>query len=198
VLDWLAQKIKERKQRPSGRKGNKVTLWSAASSTGQEAFSMGMCIDKFCSAHAGIEMQDFIIKATDISNEILSKAMTGRYREFDVKRGLSPELLNAYFSKDEDSYVVAAEILKCVNFQYLNLIEDFSSLGGIDVIFCRNVLIYFDEDTRKSILSRMYELMSPGGYLFLGAMESMYHLGLLFESEQIGKTTAYRKLPLRG
>lgn len=193
VLPWLESKIEERKQRSYVRKGEKVSIWSAASSTGQESFSLAMCIHEYCSKSSKVQLEDFLIKATDISREILAKAMTGRYSELEVKRGLDAQQLGRYFSKEGKDYLLNEDLLNLVDFRHMNLTQDFAALGGADVIFCRNVLIYFDEDTKRKILEGMFNLLSPGGYLFLGAMENMLGLSDKFEVVHVGKSTMFRR-----
>jgi len=147
-----------------------VRIWSAASSTGQEPYSIAMCLKEKAAQFAGWR---FEIVATDLSQEVLEKSKAGIYSQFEVQRGLPIQLLVKYFAQTGELWQINAEIRGMVQHRTLNLLQDFSHLGKFDVIFCRNVLIYFDQETKVSIFERMHKVIEPDGMLMLGAAESV-------------------------
>jgi chemotaxis protein methyltransferase CheR len=167
------------------RATRRIRIWSAASSTGQEPYSLAMTIKELEGTLAGWR---FEIVATDLVSSILEKAQAGIYSQFEVQRGLPIQLLVKYFSKIGDMWQIAPEVRAMVKFRQLNLLSDFSSLGLFDLIFCRNVLIYFDQDTKTSVLNRLGRVIAADGYLVLGAAETV-----------VGLTDSFRTVPeLRG
>lgn len=195
VLPELDKMIQIRKERAYQRKGNKVSIWSAASSTGQEAYTVAMLINEYVEKKrlSGLVNDDFGILATDISSDVLAKAMKGEYSQFEIRRGLPEQFLKRYFRQEGDIFRLDGRIRNMVEFKRVNLIESFAALPGFDVIFCRNVLIYFDNDTKKIILEKFYNLLSNEGFLILGASESVYSITDQWESIRVGQTTVYRK-----
>jgi chemotaxis protein methyltransferase CheR len=182
VLPKLVDVIKERGHQSRHRKGSKVTIWSAASSTGQEPYTIAMLIDEYVKRNpGGASMDDFEIIATDISPKVLSKAIAGSYNDMEISRGLSGERREKYFVKSENSWVIKDELRAIVEFRRMNLTEPFTRLGGVDVIFCRNVLIYFDEETKSRIFSQFSEMLSDTGFLILGAVENTGNSAHLFK-----------------
>nr|WP_249809055.1 MULTISPECIES: protein-glutamate O-methyltransferase CheR [unclassified Bradyrhizobium] len=147
-----------------------LRIWSAASSTGQEPYSIAMCLKEMGAALAGWRIE---IVATDLSQEVLEKSKAGIYSQFEVQRGLPIQLLVKHFTQVGDVWQLNPDIRSMVQFRQLNLLQDFSHLGTFDVIFCRNVLIYFDQDTKAVIFERMAKAMEPDGTLLLGAAESV-------------------------
>ena len=158
-----------------------VRIWSAASSTGQEPYSIAMCLKEKAAQLAGWR---FEIVATDLSQEVLEKSKAGIYSQFEVQRGLPIQLLVKYFTQTGELWQINADIRGMVQHRPLNLLEDFSHLGKFDVIFCRNVLIYFDQETKVSIFERMNKVIEPDGMLMLGAAESV-----------VGITDSFRPCP---
>jgi chemotaxis protein methyltransferase CheR len=158
-----------------------VRIWSAASSTGQEPYSIAMCLKEKAAQLAGWR---FEIVATDLSQEVLEKSKAGIYSQFEVQRGLPIQLLVKYFTQTGELWQINADIRGMVQHRPLNLLQDFSHLGKFDVIFCRNVLIYFDQETKISIFERMHKVIEPDGMLMLGAAESV-----------VGITDAFRPYP---
>jgi chemotaxis protein methyltransferase CheR len=154
----------------------RLRVWCAACSTGQEPYSLAMILDGF-STLAGWQ---FDIIATDISNEVLDKARNGSYSQFEVQRGLPISLLMQHFEQVGDQWRISAKIRKMVHFRQLNLLTDFSTLGQFDVIFCRNVLIYFDQPTKVDVLTRVRERLPSDGYFVLGAAETVVGVSDLF------------------
>jgi chemotaxis protein methyltransferase CheR len=162
-----------------------IRIWSAASSSGQEPYSLAMTLKELEDTLAGWRIE---IVATDLASGVLQKAQAGIYSQFEVQRGLPIQLLIKYFSKVGDMWQIAPELRAMVKFRQLNLLSDFSSLGAFDLIFCRNVLIYFDQDTKTSVLNRLGRVTAADGYLVLGAAETVF-----------GLTESFRTLPeLRG
>ena len=151
----------------------RIRIWCAAASTGQEPYSLAMSLKGLSQQVAGWRID---IIATDLSTEVLEKARTGIYSQFEVQRGLPIQLLVKYFTQIGEAWQIAPEIRAMVQFRPLNLLSDFSSLGMFDVVFCRNVLIYFDQQTKVNVLDRMARAVERGGYLVLGAAETVVGL----------------------
>ncbi len=149
-----------------------IKIWSAASSTGQEAYSISMTTTEFQQSNPGVLASNVEIVGTDISQTVVNKAKLGRYDELSVVRGLSPERRDKFFSKKDDQWAINADITQRTRFTELNLLNNYSLLGKFDIIFCRNVLIYFSSEMKKDILERMADILKPGGTLILGGSES--------------------------
>ena len=171
----------------ANRKNGRLRIWCAAASSGQEPYSIAIAIREMGPKAAG---STFEIIGTDLSSEILEKAKAGRYSQFEVQRGLPVQLLLKYFKQTEDSWQINPEIRNMVQFRPLNLLRDFSALGKFDIVFCRNVLIYFDRQTKTDILERIHRQMSPDGYLALGAAETVIGITDIFGQVQ-GKRGLY-------
>ena len=150
-----------------------LRIWCAACSTGQEPYSLAMCLKQMEQEIAGWRVE---ILASDLSNEVLEKARHGIYSQFEVQRGLPIALLVKYFTQVGENWQLASELRAMVKFRQLNLLRDFSSLGRFDVVFCRNVLIYFDNETKIDVLHRLARNMEPDGFLVLGAAETVIGL----------------------
>jgi len=146
-----------------------LRFWCAASSTGQEPYSIAMLL-KETAALSGWRTE---IIATDLSQAVLEKSKAGLFSQFEVQRGLPIQMLVKYFKQEGEFWQVNADIRAMVQHKQLNLLQDFSHLGTFDVIFCRNVLIYFDQPTKASIFERMSRMIEPDGVLMLGAAESV-------------------------
>jgi chemotaxis protein methyltransferase CheR len=151
----------------------RLRIWCAAASTGQEPYSLAMILKEASSRLAGWQVE---IVATDISLEVLEKARLGLYSQFEVQRGLPVQLMLKYFTKVGDQWQIAPEIRSMVNYRPLNLIKEFGALGSFDIIFCRNVLIYFDKPTKTDVLQRLSNALASDGSLLMGAAETV--LGL--------------------
>jgi chemotaxis protein methyltransferase CheR len=154
-----------------------LRIWCAASSTGQEPYSVAMCVKEFA-ALAGWRVE---ILATDLSQEVLEKSKAGIYSQFEVQRGLPIQLLVKYFMQTGELWQLNADIRAMVQHRQLNLLQDFSQLGTFDVIFCRNVLIYFDQDTKVGVFDRLSRMLEPDGVLLLGAAESVVGISDAFK-----------------
>jgi chemotaxis protein methyltransferase CheR len=154
-----------------------LRIWCAASSTGQEPYSIAMCV-KECAGLSGWRVE---IVATDLSQEVLEKSKAGLYSQFEVQRGLPIHMLVKYFVQTGELWQLNADIRAMVQHRQLNLLQDFSHLGTFDVIFCRNVLIYFDQETKASIFERMSRMLEPDGVLALGAAETVVGISDAFK-----------------
>jgi chemotaxis protein methyltransferase CheR len=155
-----------------------LRIWCAAASTGQEPYSLAMILKEMSPQLAGWR---FEIIATDLSNEVLEKARAGLYSQFEVQRGLPIQFLMKYFTQSGETWQIAPEIRAMVQYRPLNLLVDFSHLGNFDIVFCRNVLIYFDQETKVRVLERLARLTEQDGYLVLGAAETVVGLTEVFK-----------------
>nr|WP_233285572.1 protein-glutamate O-methyltransferase CheR [Bradyrhizobium acaciae] len=160
-----------------------VRIWCAAGSTGQEPYSLAMCLKEMGAALAGWRVE---IIATDLSQEVLEKSKAGIYSQFEVQRGLPIQMLVKYFKQSGELWQINPELRAMVQHRQLNLLHDFSQLGTFDVVFCRNVLIYFDQDTKINIFNRLARLMEADGFLVLGAAETV-----------VGLTDTFKPIPER-
>ncbi|MBL4865105.1 MAG: protein-glutamate O-methyltransferase CheR [Pseudomonadales bacterium] len=172
---------------------NDIRIWSAACSYGQEPYSLSMCADEARKSGQLPIGSNVRIVATHISKEALDQARLGHYESLALGRGLSPERLKFNFSEmDNGEWELKAEIKRRVEFRTLNLQDSYSLLGKFDIIFCRNVLIYFSSDFKADILTRMHACIKPGGYLFLGGSESLHGLTDIYEMVQTHPGLVYR------
>ena len=171
-----------------------LRIWSAACSTGQEPYSIAMLLKEKAAALAGWRIE---IVATDLSQEVLEKSKAGIYSQFEVQRGLPIQLLVKYFTQIGELWQISSELRGMVQHKQLNLLQDFSHLGKFDVIFCRNVLIYFDQDTKINIFDRMAKIIEPDGMLMLGAAESVVGITDAFRP-MADKRGLYQPSPARG
>ena len=163
-------------------KGGQLRIWSAACSTGQEPYSLKMEEAEFQRKYPGRLRSPLKILATDISTSALQNARAGAYPWLAIRRGMSDDYLSRYFIKEgEDSWRIKNELKSGIEFREFNLQSNYSHLGKFDVIFCRNVLIYFSNERKREILIKMHALLPPGGYLLLGASEAMTQLGDYYE-----------------
>jgi chemotaxis protein methyltransferase CheR len=155
-----------------------LRIWCAASSTGQEPYSIAMCLKEAGAALSGWRTE---IVATDLSQAVLEKSRSGLFSQFEVQRGLPIQMLVKYFTQTGELWQLNAGIRAMVQHRQLNLLQDFSHLGSFDVIFCRNVLIYFDQDTKANIFGRIAKMLEPDGVLALGAAESVVGITNVFK-----------------
>jgi chemotaxis protein methyltransferase CheR len=159
-----------------------VRIWCAACSSGQEPYSLAMILRENQNL---LEERKVQILATDISNKIISKASEGVFNQFEVQRGLPVTYLVKYFDKlDENHWKIKDEISSSVDFKLLNLIADYDVINECDLIFCRNVLIYFDDETKKMILGKISRKLKKDGYLFLGTSETSNLLPEFYKQNQ--------------
>jgi chemotaxis protein methyltransferase CheR len=151
----------------------RIRIWCTAASTGQEPYSLAMALKGMSVALAGWRIE---LLATDLSNEVLTKAKNGIYSQFEVQRGLPIHLLVRHFTQVGEAWQIAPELRAMVQFRPLNLLNDFTPLGMFDVVFCRNVLIYFDQELKIDVLNRLARQMPSDGFLVLGAAETVVGL----------------------
>jgi chemotaxis protein methyltransferase CheR len=151
----------------------RIRIWCTAASTGQEPYSLAMTIKSLGAKLAGYRIE---MLGTDISGDVLERAKAGIYSQFEVQRGLPIQLLVKFFSQVGETWQIAPEIRAMVQFRPLNLLKDFSTLGSFDMVFCRNVLIYFDQKTKIGVLNRLARQMPDDGFLALGAAETVVGL----------------------
>jgi len=163
-------------QARAGRRS--LRIWCAASSTGQEPYSIAMCLKELGPAVAGWR---FEIIATDLSQSVLEKSKSGLFTQFEVQRGLPIQLLVKYFKQTGELWEISPELRSMIQHRQFNLLQDYTQLGTFDVIFCRNVLIYFDQPTKISIFERLAKRLEPDGYLALGAAETVVGLTEAFK-----------------
>ncbi|HEV3371755.1 MAG TPA: protein-glutamate O-methyltransferase CheR [Xanthobacteraceae bacterium] len=166
--------------RPSHRR---IRIWCAAASTGQEPYSLAMSLREMGAQVAGRQIE---IVATEFSTQVLEKAKAGIFSQFEVQRGLPIQLLIKYFDQIGDTWQINPDVRAMVQFRAFNLLHDFTHLGMFDLVFCRNVLIYFDPETKIRVLERTARIMEPDGYLVLGAAETV-----------VGLTDSFKPLPDR-
>lgn len=171
----------------------KIRIWCAACSSGQEPYSLAMILDEMKSTLAGWKIE---IYATDLSKEMIDKAKEGIYTQFEVQRGLPITLLVKYFDQKGDRWQLKPELRQMVQYSTFNLLSDYGSLGNFDIIFCRNVLIYFEAALKKTILGKLCKVMPPDGTLYLGGAETVIgvttefkpvegHRGMYVKSESV-------------
>ena len=154
--------------------GVPLRIWSAAAATGQEAYSLAMLVSELGAALHGRAVQ---ILGTDIARAPLARAREGFYSQFEVQRGLPARLLVKYFAKEADGWRLIKPIRDMAEFREWNLLSDPAPLGRFDVVFCRNVLIYFDPPTKARVLDMIAARLAPGGLLYLGGAETINGLG---------------------
>lgn len=161
--DLIARRASERR----------LNIWCAASSTGQEPYSLAMLIRESFPQLAGWVVN---ILATDLSTEVLSRAREGRYNQLEVNRGLPAKLLVKYFRQQGGMWELAEEVRRAVHFRELNLTRAWPAMPRMDLVMMRNVMIYFDVETKTTILGRVARLLQPDGYLLLGSAETTFNL----------------------
>ena len=171
---------------------SRIRIWSAACSSGQEPYSIGISAHEFQLSNPGLYKGDIEILATDISPEMLKIANSGIYDSSSLDRGMSAERKTRYFQKQGEQWKINPLIHAKVSFRELNLLQSYALLGRFDVIFCRNVLIYFSRESKKDIVERMANSLNPGGYLVLGGSESMTNVSDRYTMEKVGGCVLYR------
>lgn len=163
------------------RRGSRIRIWCAASSTGQEPYSIAMMLDQNPALTGGVPVE---IIATDISDRCLERARQGLFTQFEVQRGLPVQMLMHYFTQQDDHWRISERLRQMVSFRKLNLMDPAYNLGRFDVVFCRNVLIYFDVPTKAEVLDRIAGSMNPGGFMLMGAAESIVGMTQSFDVTQ--------------
>lgn len=152
---------------------SKVRIWSAACSSGQEPYSIAMCIDRYLARNGieGLSLTNFEILATDISGSILQMAMEGRYDSISLTRGMDDAYKELYFQNTGRVWTLSERIRRAVSFRRFNLQDDFTGLGSFDVVFLRNVLIYFSEGLKRQVIDKTASVLGKSGVLFIGSSE---------------------------
>ena len=166
-----------------------IRIWSAACSTGQEPYSIAMTVRELV---PDVESYNISILATDISNDAIAKASRGLYTQHEIERGLPPNLLNRYFSQVDNKWQIDDRVRAMVAFRQRNLHDSFSTLGKFDIIFCRNVAIYFTPDMRRSLFERLTQNLTKSGYLFVGSSEILSDLGDRFRTQSHCRSVFYQ------
>lgn len=176
-------------------KGQPMRIWSSACSTGQEPYSISMILDEYSKVNIGRgNLQDKIV-ATDISPSVLADSKAAEYAMLALGRGLDSQKIKQYFDEQETGrWKVKPHISSRVDFRMLNLKDSYASLGKFDLVFCRNVLIYFTADLKKDILTRIHATLKPGGYLMVGASEAVNGLNDKFEMVHCRPGIIYRAI----
>ncbi len=173
--------------------GQRLRIWSAACSSGQEPYSLSMSIDEFERASPSQPRLGVQIVATELSGTMLAASKAAEYDGLAIARGLSSERLQRYFDVAAPGrWVVKPPIRARVEFRTQNLLDSYAALGKFDIVFCRNVLIYFSADVKKDILRRIHATLKPGGYLFLGASEALNGLPELYQMVQCSPGIIYQ------
>jgi chemotaxis protein methyltransferase CheR len=166
-----------------------LTIWCAASSTGQEPYSVAMLLQEHFPQLADWKVS---ILATDLSPTVLKLAREACYSQFEVNRGLPAAYLVKYFTKEGDNWRLKEQIKKLVEFRPMNLIQTWPLMPPLDIVLIRNVMIYFDVATKKTILRRIRGCLRPQGYLFLGTAETTTNLDPIYQPVTFGKAVVYR------
>lgn len=175
-------------------KNQKIRIWSSACSSGQEPYSIAMAILEFQKSRPGAFRFGVEIVATDLSSEMLSKCQNGVYDELSLARGLSPQRRKQFFNSHESGQMqVNDEVKRMVTFKSLNLLTSYASLGRFDIVFCRNVLIYFSADIKLKILQQIAAQLQPEGVLFLGASESISAASDIYSMVKCNPGLYYKK-----
>ncbi|MGB3724247.1 MAG: protein-glutamate O-methyltransferase CheR [Glaciecola sp.] len=173
---------------------NKLRIWSSACASGQEPYSIAITVKEFKQQYPQAFSQGVEIIATDYSSKMVAHASKGIYDELALSRGLSQQLRRRYFTAVNDKSMQVNDTVKnMVSFQRLNLLGDYSSLGTFDIVFCRNVLIYFNRDEKTKILKKIAASLHNSGTLFLGAAESISGAESLFKMQSVAKGLYYTK-----
>ncbi len=181
-----------------GQRPRPIRIWSAACSSGQEPWSVAMAIQEWlplCGV-PGLAQGDFLILATDLSPPVLSHAREGIYTEAEVARGLTTgqrARFTVQLPGPKPRFQIKPELRAMVEFRCVNLLENAKGLGLFDVILCRNVLIYFTDALKRQICEMFHSMLMPGGYLILGAAESLFGITESFQTERAGDTLLFRK-----
>lgn len=169
-----------------------LTIWCAASSSGQEPYSLAILLRE----HFAQQLANWNVRivATDLSDEILAKAKQGKYTQFEVGRGLPAKLLVTHFTRQGTEWVLKDDVRRLIEFRKMNLTQPWPFMAPCDIVFIRNVLIYFDQKTKQEILNKALKLLRPDGYLFVGGSETVLNMNLPLARENIGPTAVYRPM----
>ncbi len=172
-----------------------VRIWSAACSSGQEPYSISMMVEEYRQKSSGILMRPIQIVATDLATTVLEQARKGEYDKLSVMRGLPSDRLDRFFDQVSDSsWRIKSLLRERIEFRPINLMDSYSALGKFDIVFCRNVLIYFNADLKRQILQKIHAALKPQGILYLGSSEGLAGAADLFEMVRCDPGILYRAL----
>jgi len=177
----LLPRLKEERQDTK-----RLRFWSAAASTGQEAYSLAMLL-------AGCGLGDWSIQilGTDFSSQVLERARSGRYQQIEVNRGLPTPYLVRHFRRAGVDWELSETVRRMVRFETIDLRQSMRALGPFDLVFCRNVMIYFDAETKRRILSEIHGTLFRGGWLLLGGAETAFGIEDKFDRQTVGNAIVY-------
>lgn len=185
----LPDLIDRRAERSSGLFPIPIRIWSAACSTGQEVYSIAIVLRELL---PDLKKYNIKLTGTDISDAAIAQASYGRYNKFEIERGLSKHVLQKYFVPNGGNWRVCDEIRAMVGFGKRNILQPFNGMGKLDIIFCRNVAIYFKHENRKLLFENIASVLEPDGYLILGSTESLSGISSIFESKRYLRTIYYQ------
>jgi chemotaxis protein methyltransferase CheR len=168
------------------RDSRRLRFWSAASSTGQEAYSLAMLL-----IQAGMTDWDIQILGTDFSSQVVERARSGKYLQIEVNRGLPAAYIVKYFRRVDSDWQLSDAVRRMVTFDTIDLRKPMRVLGPFDLVFCRNVMIYFDSETKRKIIEELHGTLFRGGWLFLGGVETAFGLEKWFDRQSVGNAIAY-------
>ena len=185
----LPDLVDKKIENSSGLNGSGIKIWSAACSTGQEVFSIAMVLKE---VFKDIDQYTIKLLGTDISDEAIAQASYGQYSTFEVERGLTKEKLTKYFNPNGNTWKIKDEIRAMTSFKKINLMTPFPEVGKFDIIFCRNVAIYFNLEDRKEVFKKISQALEPGGYLIIGSTESLAGICSDFEPKRYLRSVFYQ------
>jgi len=185
----LPDLIDRRTERSSGLLPIPIRIWSAACSTGQEVYSIAIVLKELLS---DIKKYNVKLLGTDISDTAIGQASYGTYNKFEIERGLSKEKLQKYFIPNGGNWRISNEIRSMVSFTRRNILKPYVGLGKLDIIFCRNVAIYFNLEDRKKLFENLASVLEPDGYLIIGSTESLTGICSIFEPKRYLRTIYYQ------
>jgi len=185
----LPDLIDRRTEKSSGLLPIPIRIWSAACSTGQEVYSIAIVLKELLS-----DLKEYNVKllGTDISDSAIGQASYGTYNKFEIERGLSKETLQKYFISNGGNWKISDEIRAMVSFTKRNILKPFVGLGKLDIIFCRNVAIYFNLEERKKLFENIADVLEPDGFLIIGSTESLTGICPIFEPKRYLRTIYYQ------
>ena len=176
-----------------GARSRSLRIWSAACSSGQEPYSISIMADESQRMHPLAPAPQIQIVGTDVAERVIRDAQLATYDRFSMGRGIDDDLRARYFVQRGETWEIISKIKARVSFRVFNLLESYAPLGRFDVILCRNVLIYFSAAAKEDVLRRLAQALNPGGYLLLGAAETIGSAGDLLELVRFGTGSAYRR-----
>lgn len=172
-----------------------IRILSAGCSSGQEAYSISIAVREYLKndTETSTKLKDYTVTGIDISQELLQKAQKGVFSNIEIQNGLKKSHLENYFKKKARTWGMKDELRKSVDFLQGNLFDDLSHLGKFDVIFCRNVIMFFDLASRKKLIDNLSNILNPGGFLILGTLENLYEISAGFTSKMIHGSVLFEK-----